>query len=245
VTGVTVTTAAGEVAALGDCASTSASPGTTDCDELAAEINDRLDFRMKLELPMPEMVATPKGAFAGFQQNQRDFLHARTVNNQGTAFTGEPESRAIPALQLTVINDSDERSRLILQFAAIQANSIYTISKAPEFGDSPDPLPEAPRTASLPDVPDVTVPTVGLGSPPDLTIADPEPLPGEVGSDVPATVDPVAVAQPPVGGTAFLVRSRGEALSFALLWLLLVGAAASAVRRQSLLRIVAGKGVSR
>lgn len=241
--GVVVHNASGETTDLGNCVTRSDSAASGSCRELAAAINDEFDHRLRIDFPRPDLIATPKGAFAGFQQSDSDFYHSRTVNNQGTAFTSEAASRAVPAVQLTVFNDSVEKSRLVVQLAAIQASSIYTVSR-PEFGEIPDPPP--PAAGSLPDS-STPVPEVGSAIPPAVDLADPAPLAqGDVDSDVPVASETGPVAAPEVHeGLAFLVRDRGQSMLFALLWLLLLGAAASAVRRQSLLRVVAGKGGGR
>ncbi len=98
------------------------------CDQLIAAMNESLGVRMRIRLPEPELTKTPKGAFSGIRQSEGDFREGETVLNQGTSFSDENNKRPAPALEVVVFNDSAEKSRLVMQFAAVQASSIYTIS---------------------------------------------------------------------------------------------------------------------
>jgi hypothetical protein len=238
-TGVKITDAKGKVTQeLGSC-STSAEQDS--CKDLLTAINDALQIKMRVDLPTPQITKTPKGAFAGVQQSDRDYFEGKTVNNQGTTFSGEAASRALPALQVTVFNDSMEKSRLLVQLAAIQANSIYTNSLPPEYENPPSTGGGgggAPTTTS----------TGGASGSFDTTGAAPASS-GDLGDlaassgngGAPVTSAPV-LAQAPEGVLAFLTRSPKEALLFAGVWLLFAGAGAAIVRRRTLLGVLTGTG---
>lgn len=184
------------------------------------------------------MKQTPRGAFAAVQQSDVDFYEGRTVLNQGSAYSNESESRSVPALEIVVFNDGTERSRLVAQFAAIQANSIYTISAAPTFDVTPVPPPPAAE------VPDVPAPSTGLstnGSAPLPDLGDTSiDSTGTAPIDEPGLSTDIPIAGPPPEGLAFLVRSRMDSLMFGFVWLLFGGAAFGIFRRQLLLRTVGG-----
>jgi hypothetical protein len=216
---------------FGEC--TSSSKQDT-CGDLFAQINKALGVKLELKLPEPDLIETPKGAFAGVQQSDADFLQGRTVLNQGAAFAAEAESRAVPALQIVVYNDSVERSRLLVQLAALQANSIYTIS-------APPPAPRTP-TATQNKTGDGTTqstPSGSLGSGSGAI----DPIPLSSGDDIsppPYTDSPVLAtpADQVVQGLRFLVRSPGEALLLGSVWLLFGSAGFAIFRRRMLLEVL-------
>jgi hypothetical protein len=240
--GVSVTGADGEVTELGSC---STSEETDACKDLVAQLNDVLQTKMRVTLPRPIIRSTPKGAFAGIEQTDADFFQGRTVDNQGTTFSGEAASRAVPSLQITVYNDTVEKSRLLVQLAALQANSIYTNSP---YSDQIAPPPPAPENQD------------GNTSAPSSTLGGGS-SGGSVSSDMgagglgdtggnglssgsesgTALAAPVAAELGP-GVLAFLTRSPKEALLFAGVWLLFGGAVMAIVRRRSLLGVLTGKG---
>ena len=134
-TGVSVYDQAGkEILSAPGCSTTITAQGghkttTTDigeCKTIVAAANDALDGRAELRLPMPQMDATPKGAFAAINKTQRDFLQASTMQNE--------DRKAIPGLEAIVFNDGEEKSRLIVQMAAVESNAIFLISN---FGSFP------------------------------------------------------------------------------------------------------------
>jgi hypothetical protein len=236
ISGVEVTDAEGKVTQeLGSCVSTAEED---QCSSLTTEINKLLEVKMRVSLPEPAMLETPKGAFSGVQQTDKDFYEGKTVNNQGTTFAGEAGSRAVPALQVTVFNDSMEKSRLIVQLAGLQANSIYTNSPQPGYDvETPPVEPPAPPNDAAPPV---STSTGSTGGAVDTTAGGG----GTGGGSIPAASGPVAtaptVAQAPEGVLAFLTRGPKEALLFAGVWLLFGGAGAAFVRRRSLLSVLDG-----
>lgn len=237
------------VTRIGECSS---SVDEDNCEVVVDAINDALQTRMRVDLYEPEVVETPKGAFAGVQQGNADFYHSRTVYNQGATFAAEGASRAIPALQVTVFNDSVERSRLVVQLAALQANSIYTISAPvpPPPVDPPPPPVETDLEPPLPKADTTSIPDVGtsgISSPPQLPPtkgAAVKPVSGGGSEPVAAEVDDaIPVAQGPVEGVLAMLRhSPAEALLFAGVWLLFGGAGWAVYRRRALVSLLVKEG---
>ena len=214
---------------VGECVSTAKED---QCKAIARQINDALGFKMRLELPRPELIKTPKGAFAAVQQSDSDFYHGRTAYSQGTSFSQEAESRAIPALQLVIFNDSVERSRLLVQLAAIQANSIYTITPREEI-EPPQPITKLPRVGDV-------AAGAGTGSASAPLSGGGSLSGGDIGASQPVSAAPVAAPLDIPGVLAFLVRSPKEALLVAGIWLLFGGAGGAVVRRRLLVGVLGG-----
>ncbi|MDQ3913966.1 MAG: hypothetical protein M3323_01355 [Actinomycetota bacterium] len=235
--GVVVKDAEGEVVQrIGECTS---SVEEDQCPGLARRINSALGTRMQVDLFRPDVVRTPKGAFAGIQQSDGQYFNGRTVNGQGTSFTSESGSRAVPALQLTVFNDSVERSRLLVQLASIQTNSIYTIAPEAEYESNPRiPVTEAPPQEPAPSVSTGTasrvdaasgsggaVPLASSGAAAPSDVAAPVALPVE---DVPEVV-------------AFFARGPLEGVMVAAIWILFGCAGGAVLKRRALLEVLKGK----
>lgn len=103
------------------------------CDQMADTIRRLLQVRVRLVFPTPEVVATPKGAFARVGQSDSDAAHEVTVNEQGKVFDGDTTTRrSLPGLQVNVYNDSTERSRYVVQLAAVESSAIYTVNSSPD-----------------------------------------------------------------------------------------------------------------
>ena len=232
-TGVEISDEKGKpVQRFGECVGTAKEDR---CEEVARAINDALGMKMRVELPDPQVIATKKGAFAAVQQSDAEFHNGRVAYSQGTAFAQEAESRAIPALRLVIFNDSVERSRLLVQLAAIQANSIYTITPRSEVEIPKAPLldvPEAPVESTSGSSTTTGGPTLGGGGSGDL---------GSVAASEPVAAAPVSAPLDIPGVLAFLVRSPREALLVAGVWLLFGGAAGAVLRRRQLIGILGGK----
>ena len=209
------------------------------CEDLETRLNGLAPTRFKASLPQPKQHETSKGAFAGVEQHERDYYNSRTVNNQGAVFDNEEGSRPVPGLELDVYNDGQEKSRLVLQLAALQANSIYTIS------------PQAPAPEEGPvDIPDVTedVPaytgggSIDSGTAGDIEVSDipaAEDVPVE-DVEIPTEAVPVATTQAVDGVLAFLKRTPQEALLVALVWMTFGGAGWAIFRRHQLLKVLGG-----
>lgn len=230
--GIRVTNADGEV--VQEAAGCSSSAKEDTCGPLVDQMNEALQQRMHVELPEAVVVATKKGAFGGVQQADTDYYQGGTVNNQGSTFAAEAASRAVPGLQVTVFNDTVEKSRLVVQLAAIQANSIYTNSLQQD----------QPVSEPVDDLPDVTDPVAT-----DLDTTGPvsggpsgggtAPVADGGAPQAPVALAPVA-APIPDGVMAFLTRGPAEALLFGALWSLFGAAGVSLYRRQALLRLLQG-----
>jgi hypothetical protein len=183
-----------------------------DPDALARQVNDLFDLKLRMHVPTPEITQTPRGAFAGFAEDEADHVNNVVALNESNS------SRIMPALQLEFYNDFQDRSRILLQLAGIQANSIYGIT----------PLPAEPPVNVIPVLP---------------TIA---PLPQQ--SLLPAAPPPVEPPGGGSGGifkrlittARFLVRSPKDALLVGLTGVLLVTTAAIAFRRRQLNALTMG-----
>ena len=233
--GVVVRDAEGEVVQrVGECTTTAKED---QCASLQQQINDVLQTRMRVDFFEPDVVRTPKGAFAGVQQSDSQFYNARTVYGQGTSFTSESGSRAAPALQLTVFNDSVERSRLLVQLAAIQTNSIYTIAPEATYDSTPPiPVVRDPQPQPAPAGDTASLPSTATGSV-DVPAADT--------GGVPATTDVAAPVAMPVedvpGALAFFARGPVEGVMVAAIWILFGCAGAAVLKRRALLQVLKGQ----
>ena len=214
------------------------------CGPLIRQLND-VNQRVRIDLFSPEIVRTPKGAYAGIQQSDADYYQGRTVYNQGAAFALENASRATPAVQIVVYNDSSEKSRAIVQLGAIQAGSIYTVSKPP----APEP-PDDPEDPKVPPVPPVEVEDPEVDPPTkDLPEVAPVELPGGEGvaqplalDDQPTSASPPASPTTPVEAVksvlAFFHRSPKEAALFTAFWVMLASSLWTVLRRRSLVEML-------
>ena len=202
--GVTVKDAAGatvfECSVGGDC----------DPTEAVEAMNEALKGRARIELPTPEITKTKGGALAGVRETQSDYIDGLVINDD--------DNRAVSALQITLYNDTSEKSRVVVELAAIQAASIYGISPLPS-----DQLP--PDDGGGP----ITLPPVGPIAPP-IFGGGPTVIPPPAGG-------PVAQL---ARSAVFLIRSPKEALLVGSTLLLLIAAVASGWRRRVLLRQIGG-----
>ena len=182
----------------------------TQCDTSAIEaaIHEWAGAKIAIKFPTPRTRATPGGAFAEVQKTDASYYDGFVVNNDETYST--------PAAEILVYNDYGERSRLLIQLAAIQASSIYGISVIPADLGLPD-LPTLP-----PPVGDILGPSVPL--PPPVLV----PPPAQGGS----------LLERVIRSSRFLVRSPGDALLIALIATLSLGALAACWRRRSLLGLL-------
>jgi hypothetical protein len=231
--GIEITDADGKIVQrVGEC-STSVKEDT--CGPIVDAINNALSLKLRVSLPRARVLVTPKGAFAGVEQSAADFYQGQTVNNQGTTFAGEAASRAVPGLEIVAFNDSVEKSRLVVQVAAVQASSIYTNSPQTDPPVAPPvDAPPAVDTDAKAAVPagDGSIPAGGSGVPASGG--------GDGAASAPAgELAPVA-APIPEGVLAFLTRGPAEALLFAGLWMLFGAAGLGVYRRRALLQVVRG-----
>jgi len=198
VEGVTLRDASGKV--IFTC------PQQCDPHELARQVDEsELAVKLRVLFPSAQMRSTPHGAFAGVGKTDPDYWSGLTMNDDN--------SRAVPAMQIELYNDYGQKSRLVLQLAAIQATSIYGISLLPTF---------TPGPVGGPTLPTIVPPLVHTLPPPTIVGVQPAPQGG------------VSILRRLVHGAGVLVRSPLDAVMFGLVCLLFGGAAAVARRRKLL-----------
>jgi hypothetical protein len=178
-------------------------------EDVAAAVNDNLGVKVRMEVLPPEIVKTARGAFAGVEKTYRDYVGGLAQNNDN--------SRALPALQLTINNDSASKSRVMVQLAAIQASSIYGISLLPAEG-----------LGSLPIPPSILPPIIG-----------PPPIPPEVLPEV-IVPRPAVRTVSRLRGAFLFARSPRDVAVVALILALIAGTIATAYRRQMLIEHLEG-----
>jgi hypothetical protein len=218
---------------IGHCSS---SAEQDDCQALVDEINKLLHMKVQLSLPQAQVIATPKGAFAGVQQSDGDYYNGQTALGQGSTFAAEAASRAVPALQAVVYNDSAEKSRSVVQFAALQASSIYTNRKE----SAPVPPTDPTGDDNLPATNGSSAGTAGAGSSGSIAggaAAIPAGGASAPGSGASAPLETAAQSVPDAV-LAFFTRTPKDALLFAGVWLIFGGAGMGLVRRRRLLRVL-------
>ncbi len=185
---------------------TFACQATCDPEQVADAVNANLGVKLRMDVPPAELIATTRGAFAGVEKTHRDYIGGLAQNND--------DSRALPAIQLTINNDSAGKSRLLIQLAAIQANSTYGISLLPKEGSGDD--------GRLPDLAGSILPPVGppVGPAPNGPVALPPAPRSRVGG---------------IRGAFLLARSPRDVAFVALIMAVIAGAIATAYRRQLLI----------
>ena len=215
-----------------------------DCGALQQAINS-ITTRVQVWFPAPVLTATTRGAFARIEERETDYLNGLTLNND--------QSRAVPAMEVTIYNDGPEKGRLLAQYAAIDANSIFTRSAKPTFPDFDQPTidkqdpgttdsgaddgadggtggtPGSPGRWVEGDPGTAGAGDVGIGGP-DSALPPAVPL----GSDGLVGTSGGVVGQPVLG---WMIGARGprDAALAAGIWLLFAGALTSAWRRRRLI----------
>jgi hypothetical protein len=214
-----------------------------DCDQLAEAIRQALQVHMRVYFPTPDVVATPKGAFAAVRQSERDHLNELTVSDQGRLFAGDTTTRRpVPAVQIDIYQDSIERSRRIVQLAAVEADAIYTINRS---ADDPDCATGACIAGGSDTLADGLSPSSLSAS----AVADTGPaLPAGTDGAITATpgaVRPSAVrGQARIGGPVGYILSRrslGQGLLMSAFLILAAAAAVNVQRRRLLLRLLGSR----
>lgn len=199
---------------VGDVTLTDASGKTVwrcgeSCDpaQVANAVNGQLGIKVRVRLPKPRMTQTRKGVFSSVAESDTDFYNGLITNND--------DSRAVPALQILVLNDYGEKSRVDVQLAAIQASSTYWVKRPKTPRVSPPPG-ESPS-------PEATVKGTYFTDPGDYATP-----PGDRGS-VPVRV---------LRSVLLLVRSPRDAVLVSLLFSLFGAAGASIWRRRQLAQLL-------
>jgi hypothetical protein len=181
------------------------------CDlrTVASHVNSAFAQFLRMRVPVPERTSTPGGAFATFREGMSEYVNDLVMNNDA--------SRAVPTIEFELYNDAADKSRLLLQIAAIESSAIY--------GIWPDRTAEGsiiePRTVGIPSVSTSPGPNEFGGLPPDgkesITADHSRSFGGRV-----------------VEAVLFLTRSPGDFFSVLLLWLLLGCGVMLCARRSSL-----------
>ena len=236
--GVRVLTATGtEVAELPGCASRveyhlSKATVVDTCRDLSRNLNRVLPTRLKVDFPMPQVTATPKGAFAGIEQTTGQYFQQQVVNDQGVVYRGDSVGvRPAPAMVTESYTDTTERSRTVTVFAATQANSVFQVNPPFDYGNGPTvtpPLPGGPTTVG-PTGPTVGGPVAGPGGP---AAPLPPTVPRAPGQN------PTAIPTTNVNGYLFMRRNLRDAALLVLLAGLVMSGAGTMWRRRRLVEVL-------
>lgn len=207
--GIVVQPAGGPPQRLPDCS------GDT-CEKQLATINDAIEQFARVDMLPGELRTTPGGAFAAITKRDRDYYQDLTVQNDTT--------RSAPAVQIVAFADGHEKSRVLVQLAAIEATALYTVWAAEA------PPPAAPSRTGGPFPPDPTPPgTEGPGP----QVEGPGPADGG------GSFDAGDIARLPKEVLAFVVRSPLEALQLGTVLMLFGAAGAGVMRRRSMKDVLA------
>lgn len=204
------------------------------CRAMAAQINEQLQVRARITFPVPDVLATPGGAFASVSQTLADYLQERTLNDQGVLFTLDSTGRRpVPGLQLEFFNDGTERSRQLVQMAAVQASTILTVSSTrPTSGlGAPQPAPDEltqPGSSR-----DTTASPRGSGSTRMPPLSN-----GATGVLADGSADTPSGLLQTVTGYLFLHRGVRDAVLLGLLFSLMLAGCATAWRRRQLVSVL-------
>lgn len=188
------------------------------CQQVVQAINSAFAPRLRVRLPEPDLQATPQGAFAEVRERDPDALEGLVLNNE--------DARVVPGLEVTIYNDGSDKSRLVLQFAGIRANSIYTISSAGGLG--------------LPGDGGLGLPTPGFGFGAGSAMSPTQGGFSSGGPSLGGSAPPLQPAAPEglQGALAFLIRSPKDALHLSVVLALFAAAAATVTRRSALQRML-------
>lgn len=239
VDGIRVTDALGKtVLSLPGCVSTvevaSGRKTVSDtCAAVAGALNKVSPTRLRVFFPIPDVAATPKGAFAGIEQSEAQYLQQNVVNDQGVIYRGDSVGiRPAPAMLTETYNDTTERSRTVTALAATQANAVFQANPPYVYPPVPtgDPIPQ---------------PTGGpVGNP-----GDPGIVPGgtpNTGGDTTGNPPPQSTGGVPtnaipaadIRGFLFMRRSAKDIALLVLLSGLMLGGAGTMWRRRRLVEVL-------
>ena len=199
-----------------------------DCAGIEQQANEVVKNRFRMRLPLPELIASPGGAFASVQETETDYLNGLSTNDDIL--------RAISGLEVTVFNDGPEKGRLIVQMAAIRSDSTFIRSPKPVITPFEIPTPDPGSPTEAPQTP-IDQP------PPDDGVT--APLPISAGGEQPRADDAppmVAISHEErlVGAFGWLpaVRNLSQGLLVGALYLLFAVPIAESVRRRRLLHVL-------
>lgn len=187
---------------------------------VAGHVNELLGTDVRFTVGEPEVIQTPKGAYARFHEPFDQYVNDLVMNND--------PSEAFPALQLEIYHDVRDKSRTLIQLAAIDASTLYGITSDESRGVAPGNESSVPCPGCAAGVPSsMSVPS--LSSFPDPV----DPPAGGGGGVTPmpwiATL-PVKIVEQAL----FLARSPAEAASMILVLSLAAGFVALSIRRRAL-----------
>ena len=195
---------------------------TTDCDPVAVvnALNAVLPATVVAELPGYELIRTPRGARGAALRDPWQHQQDVVLNNF------QETELEVPALRVTYYGDNAVRSRLLVEFAATQANANYAIYRLPGIDDGPGGFGLEDVFSSGPIV----------ESPPTVCLCAAPPAPP--GGDSPRVVGGGGLFRRLGHGLRVLLTGRRALLLNALLWSLLALPAFLIGRRRYLLRVI-------
>lgn len=206
-----------------------------DCESLAEQLNELIPNRFELKFPLPEVEATPGGAFARVQEKESEYLNGLRTNND--------ERRVVPGMEMTVFSDGPQRGRLWVQLAAVEARAKFI--RSPIFQPDPvDPSTVGAGTASIDEAGPPEPPSTGEVEGLDIGEATAvPPLGGEepdVAPDEGPPVVTVADEARVVGAFGWLpaLRSLGDAVLTGALYIVFLLPLLEVVRRRRLLDVL-------
>lgn len=214
--------------------------GFDSCSTLSKALNQFLGVKVRIDLPTPSLTATPKGAFAEVRKTDADHYQGVVIHNEADATDNTTWST--PAMEVSVSNDSDEKSRLVAQLAGSEVYTIYKISCSNQIVSG--------ACQGLPEDPDQLAPedqeNPGEGSILEDLLDDPFDfsLAGALEEEAPSLIERVKeiirrIGELPAALLRFLIRSPKEALLFIGMWLLLAAGPSIVWRRRLLVRALA------
>lgn len=184
---------------------------SAECDvpRVLTGLSSALGVLFTVELPEDERAETPGGARGSALRHPAGHQQDVVFNNQSDV------ERQIPALRLSAVLDNSARSRLVIEFAAVQAVSTYQISLLAPDSVFPQP-PAPPRT--LPPIPRLRV----------------DALPPQ-GASVP---DATATVREPGRPARWILLAPGRTLLLSSMWALFAVPVLLGRRRRSLLGLL-------
>lgn len=190
--------------------------GSCSLEQAQTILNEALGSRGHVEIPQASVIRTRGGTLASVGQDP--WMHAEQVLD----YEREEEDYTVPAMTLIVYLEGQQKSRLVVNLAAISASSIYRVF--PLMEPAP-PAPEwtPPPGASLPPPPDRVAPP-HYDPPPAGPIASPTTSGGGL---LNALVDTLRLS----------LRSPSQALPLILIWSLFAIAPYLSARRRLLLEL--------
>lgn len=213
---------------------TSGKPAITDtCVAVGQTINKVLPTRLRVDFPIPDVTATPKGAFAGVEQSTAQYFQQAVVNDQGVVYRGDSVGiRPAPAMITETYTDTTERSRTVSVLAATQANAVFQ-ANPPFVYEEPPPGPVGPVTGTggSGQLPGVTTGNAPSGGGDTDGAAPPPQAPGNNGTTT-------AIPTANVSGWFFMRRSFGDTALLLLLSGLMLGGAGTMWRRRRLVEVL-------